>query len=94
MQLWRCNMIPAKKSRTSISGEATDFDDCDQIPMSQMAELYVAIKHIVQEGKEALMCMNMRQTDDKIIVNTQHWRIFYREEAQKLNFVSLQYKKR
>lgn len=63
-------MIPAKKSRTSISGEATDFDDCDQIPMSQMAELYVAIKHIVQEGKEALMCMNMRQTDDKIIVNT------------------------
>ena len=57
-------MIPAKKSRTSISGEATDFDDCDQIPMSQMAELYVAIKHIVQEGKEALMCMNMRQTDD------------------------------
>lgn len=40
------------------------------------------------------MCMNMRQTDDKIIVNTQHWRIFYREEAQKLNFVSLQYKKR
>lgn len=85
-------MISNELSRAFISGEAGNFDNCNQIPSDQIAELYIAIRHIKQEGKEAFTCMTVCEKGDKITVKTKHWQICYREEAQGLQYESLQYR--
>lgn len=79
------------KNASFISGEVVSCGQLDEIPDQHQAALYVALRNIQLNGEEALKILQVEHEKEMTLVQLKNWKIHYRENADGLDFVGLEY---